>query len=85
MNDSKYKDLDIWDLKYISTSDEEDNDSDIASDGEESEESEENEDEHEEDVYNKVFDKNAQGKKVPHIWKKLKHIKRSKERQMLEV
>ena len=35
-------DEDIWDLKYISTSDEEDNDSDLE-DGEESEESEEEE------------------------------------------
>ena len=44
MTREDYYDKDIWDLKYISTSDEEDNDSDMASEGgSESEESDEKE------------------------------------------
>ena len=39
MNDPEQ--IDIWDLKYISTSDEEDNDSDMASEDESEEEEEE--------------------------------------------
>ena len=45
MNLDEYREQDIWDLKYISTSDEEDNDSDIASEKNESDEEEEEESE----------------------------------------
>lgn len=38
MTSEDYYEKDIWDLKYISTSDEEDNDSDMASDPESSDE-----------------------------------------------
>lgn len=38
LGDEEYKDMQIWDLKYISTSDEEDNDSDSSEGSESSEE-----------------------------------------------
>ena len=49
MNDPEYKDIHIWDLKYISTSDEEDNDSSESSSAEEDDEDEEVEDKEERD------------------------------------
>ncbi len=45
MTSEDYYEKDIWDLKYISTSDEEDNDSDMASDPDSSEEEESDSDE----------------------------------------
>ena len=44
MKSSEYAEMDIWDLKYISTSDEEDNDSDMASEGEASSEGDDDKD-----------------------------------------
>ena len=57
----EYQKQDIWDLKYISTSDEEDNDSDI-----EDEESEEEEDEQEAEETKKAQ------QKLPQLFKTLK-------------
>ena len=93
VNDPKYKDTNIWDLKYISTSDDEDNDSEgdddiAASDSDE----EEGEDEQEEmlseaEQVNKMADKKlflknveGQGNKVPEIVKQLKPTKQKRAR-----
>lgn len=66
MNSNEYIRQDIWDLKYISTSDEEDNDSDI--EDEDEDEDEEYDDEGEEE---KVNFKNT-GENVPQLFKSLK-------------
>lgn len=85
MEDPELIDQDIWDLKYISTSDEEDNDSDIASEEksdneEESEDEYEDEDESDEDSDNpKRKEKKMQlvgGENMPPIFRKFKAANR---------
>ena len=72
VTDPKYKDTNIWDLKYISTSDDEDNDSegddDIAASDSDSEEKSEEEESSEEEIEEKrlqnITDKKLFQKKV---------------------
>jgi hypothetical protein len=59
--------LDIWELKYMSTSDEEDNDSDIDDSSEEDEESSEGEEKSQ---------NSAEEDKVPTIFKRFKRLGR---------
>ena len=92
VNFSKYKDTNIWDLKYISTSDDEDNDSEGDDDIAASDSDEEGEDEQEEmlseaEQVNKMADKKlflknveGQGEKVPEIVKQLKPTKQKRAR-----
>ena len=69
VNDPKYKDTNIWDLKYISTSDDEDNDSEGDDDIAASDSDEEGEDEQEEfldeaEQLNRITDKKLFRKNV---------------------
>jgi hypothetical protein len=77
MKGADYREMDIWDLKYISTSDEEDNDSDIASENnQDSEEEEEEENSSNSDEEPKKASVNQQlfvgGDKLPHMFRKFK-------------
>lgn len=84
MTDAKFQNLDIWDLKYITTSEEEDNDSDIASDSEADEAEEVEEEAEEEEPFSqenadkkqldKFFEKSS--KEVPTMFKKIKRTSR---------
>ena len=79
MNKKEYQDINIWDLKYCSTSDDEDNDSDARESGsdEDSEDEESSEEEEEsknthplsQDKRKDLFAKKApgQGEMVPDI------------------
>lgn len=66
-------DMNIWDLKYMSTSDEEDNDSDLEDENEEGGEDEQ-EDPEENHSSGAIFMKNVvgQGSKIPAIARRLK-------------
>ena len=77
-----YADQDIWDIKYISTSDEEDNDSDIASSNEDddSEEKSSNEEDKsnssDDEVTKNKKEKDSQfigGDRLPHLFRKFKN------------
>ena len=90
LNDPKYKDMHVWDLKYISTSDEEDNDSEESDSDEDSKShSDENSDEESDEDQKKSSPSKEEkkgsakkiwkedvGDKVPDIAKKLRPAKK---------
>ena len=64
MEEAEFRDMEIWDLKYISTSDEEDNDS---SEEEEEEEEGEGEGEEKEGEETRIWRKSKGMENVPEI------------------
>ena len=68
LEDQKYKDMNVWDLKYISTSDEEDNDSSEDEDEDSSEEEEEKKEE--KSPKEKKYEGVEEEEKFENIWKK---------------
>jgi hypothetical protein len=96
VNKKEYQDTNVWDLKYVSTSDEEDNDSDVrdsasddeSEDAESSEEEEDSKNTHplSQDKRKNLFAKSApgQGDMVPDIARQLKPQKAVHERVRYE-